>query len=312
MKEQDIIQTFFTRPSDDSSIITGIGDDAAILQTQSEHHLVITTDTLVEGIHFLSQAPPYQIGYKLMATNLSDIAAMGAQPKWATLNLNLPEINKNWLQEFSNGLFMCADKHQVALIGGDTTHSPTLSMSVQLMGEVTAHHSMCRNSAKPEENIYVTGVLGKAAEAMKKLLLHEGDHEVLSQQQILNLYQPSSRVELAMELRHFVKTAIDISDGLLHELEIICHHSHTGAQLFIDKIPMINEELGLEALTFGEDYELLFTASPAQDAEIIRLAKMFHCPITMIGTITEASGIKLFQNNNEVAYPATTGYDHFQ
>ena len=300
------------RSSEDSSIIKGIGDDAAILQVTANNQLVVTTDTLVEGTHFVKQAPAYQIGYKLLASNLSDLAAMGARPRWATLNLNLSVIDENWLQDFSDGLFECADTHEVTLIGGDMTRSPTLSMSIQLLGEVPLHESMRRDQAMLGDNLYVTGKLGKAGEALNILLKNQGNHDALSQQQMIDLYQPPSRVKLAIDLRSCVKTAIDISDGLLHELEILCLQSQTGAHVNIDKIPMINQNHWENALTLGEDYELLFTANSIHSDKINEIANEHACPITLIGKITEPPSIHLFQNNHRIAYPKSTGYDHFQ
>ena len=312
MKEQDIIQKYFTRNSSEPSIVKGVGDDAAILQASAEHQLVVTTDTLIEDIHFIKNTPAYFVGYKLMATNISDVAAMGATPKWATLNLNLKSISDIWLQEFSKGLFECADKHHVALIGGDTTRSSVLSMSVQLIGNVPENQATKRSTAQSGDNIYVTGVIGKAAEAFNILQQHQGNHEALTPQQIDALYRPNSRVALAAEWRTLIHAAIDISDGLLHELNIICSQSNVGAQVNIDDIPTIETQDNITSLTFGEDYELLITADKNNEEMIFSLAEKHHCSITKIGTITQSPKVQLHSAGKEVPFPDLTGYDHFQ
>ncbi len=300
------------RNSDDSSIVKGIGDDAAILQPTSGYQLVVTTDTLVEGVHFIKHAPAYMVGYKLMATNLSDIASMGATPKWATLNLSLASVNETWLQEFSKGFFKCADQHHVTLIGGDITRTTTLCMSVQLMGEIPDHQALRRNNAQCGDNIYITGTIGKAAQAYSILQQHDGNHDALTQQHIMALYQPTSRVSLAIELRDIAHSAIDISDGVFHELDILCRHSNTGAHIEVDNIPVVDEKTRNEALIFGEDYELLFTADKSSNEKIIALAERYDCAITKIGKITQAPTIKLFSKGEEVPFPISSGFDHFQ
>ena len=311
MNENHIIQKYFSKKLDDDSIIEGIGDDAAIISTNSDCELVITTDTMLEGRHFSKQAPPFAIGYKLMASNLSDVAAMGATPRWATLNLTLETLDERWLEQFSNGLYACADAHNVALIGGDTTKGSCLNVTVQLIAEVPIGKAMLRSGALINDKIYVTGVIGRAASALDFLKQQDFDHTNLSDTQLSALYMPESRIDLAIELREIANAAIDISDGLLHELEIICAASVTGALLRIDDIPINNEIDFANAIIGGEDYELLFTA-PAKHAKYIEdLSRKHSCLINCIGEITNTNIIELYHDGKLVPYPECTGYDHF-
>jgi len=310
LKEKDIIQHFITQHQH-ASVAYGIGDDCAILNVTPGHQLVTTTDTMVEGRHFVKQAPGYAIGYKLMATSLSDIASMGAKPKWATLNITLTEYNHHWLSEFAQGLLECAQKNQVALVGGDTTLGKQLNMSVQITGEIPSGHANLRHDARADDIIYVSGVIGRAAYALKQLKQHDYQHSALNHGQISALYKPPSRVELALALRDFIHACIDVSDGLLHELEILCEQSQLGAELHLEKIPF---EKGMEiipAITAGDDYELLFTASQEHTDEISRIASQYNCLITPIGKIANGTKIVLHMNKQIVPYPETSGYDHF-
>ena len=311
MNEKEIIQRYFTQNRNDPSLKIGIGDDAAVLTASVDHQLVVTTDSIVAGKHFVNQAPPYAIGYKLMAVNLSDMAAMGAVPRWATLNMTLLSVDENWLAEFSRGLLECANKHNVALIGGDTTSGDTLNVAVQLIGEAPPGSVMLRNNAQINDRIFVTGTIGAAKSALMHLQKHNCCHDVLTESQFTALYQPPSRIEFAIELREFSNTAIDISDGLLHELEIICEASGVGATVNLDKLS-VNSDIDLDvAITGGDDYELLFTASSQHMVEITELAQKYHCPLSEIGEIKRAQSIKLYDGDTLIPYPAASGYDHF-
>lgn len=311
MNEKEIIQRYFIQSRNDPSLKIGIGDDAAVLAPSYGHQLVITTDTMVAGKHFVHQAPPYAIGYKLMSVNLSDIAAMGAVPRWATLNMTLVSVDENWLAEFSRGLLECANKHNVALIGGDTTSGDTLNVSVQLIAEAPSGTVMLRTNAQINDRIFVTGTIGAAKSASMYLQKHNCCHDTLTESQFTALYQPPSRVEFALALREFSNTAIDISDGLLHELEIICEASGVGATVNLDKLS-VDPDIDIDvAITGGDDYELLFTASSEQAVKIIELAQKCHCPLSEIGEIKCAQSIKLYDDNKLIPYPAVSGYDHF-
>ncbi len=311
MNEKDIIRKYFTREFNDQSIIEGIGDDAAIVSASNGCELVITTDTMVEGKHFSKHAPAHGIGYKLMASNLSDLAAMGASPRWATLNLTLNVLNDSWLVQFSNGLFECAQSHNVALIGGDTTSGDCLNISIQLIGEVPVGKAMLRSHAQINDKLYTTGVVGNGASALSYLQTQDFNHEMLSTAQYNALYTLPSRVNFAIELREFANAAIDISDGLLNELEIMCSASNTGASLQLDKVPF-NRNISIEqAITGGEDYELLFTIPVKSTNELDLLSKKHNCPTTEIGQITESKVVEIYHGNQAMPYPECSGYDHF-
>lgn len=310
MNEQDIIQHFISQQKN-NSVICGIGDDCAILNPSSDCQLVTTTDTLVEGRHFVKSAPAYEVGFKLMATNLSDIASMCATPKWATLNLTLTEYNQTWVSDFASGLLDCANEHDVSLVGGDTTLGEQLMLSVQLIGEVPVNAATLRSNAKIGDVIYVTGEIGSAAHALKVLSEKNYQHELLDEEQITALYRPASRVNLALELRPYIHACIDISDGLLHELEIICAKSGRGAEINMENIPIVREVELLNAVTFGDDYELLFTVDPLHSESIIQAASRFNCQITAIGHIINSDSVKLKLHGQTYKYPEVSGYDHF-
>ncbi len=310
MNEKDIIRHFINEYQDDS-VDLGIGDDAAVLNPTPGHQLVVTTDSMVENRHFVRQTPAYAIAYKLMVSNLSDIAAMGAIPKWATLNITLTELDHSWLDSFSKGLFDCAKKNNVVLVGGDTTLGAQLNVSVQLFGEVPEGCALARNRARTGDLIYVTGQIGDAAAALGKLKRHNYNHSVLSQRQKEALYMPASRVEVAIALRDTIHACIDISDGLLHELEIICQQSHAGAILNLQDIPVSDDIDLLKAITAGEDYELLFTADSSKTDRIFTLAEQHQCEMSIIGSMTDNHQIKLYKNSQPVDYPECSGYDHF-
>lgn len=310
MNEKDIIRYFINEYQDDS-VDFGIGDDAAVLNTTPGHQLVMTTDTMVEGQHFVRQAPAYAIACKLMASNLSDIAAMGAIPKWATLNMTLTKLDHSWLDGFSKGLFDCAKKNNVVLVGGDTTLGEQLNISLQLSGEVPEGCALPRNRASVGDLIFVTGQIGDAAAALECLKRHNYDHSVLSQRQKEALYMPASRVQVAIALRDIIHACIDISDGLLHELEIICQQSHAGAVLNLQDIPAADDIDLMKAITAGDDYELLFTADSSKTDNIFAIAEQHQCEVRIIGSMTDSHKIKLYKNSQPVDYPGCSGYDHF-
>jgi thiamine-monophosphate kinase len=312
LNEKDLIKKYFTKDLNDSSVITGIGDDAAIVRPKSGNELVITTDAMVEGKHFSNTAPAYGVGYKLMASNLSDIAAMGATPRWATLNLTLNTLDQSWLEKFSSGLLDCAQAHNVVLIGGDTTSGDCINVSIQLIGEVPINKGMLRSHARVNDYIFVTGVIGNAASALHCLRQSNFNHETLSSAQNDALYKPPSRIEFAIELRDIANAAIDVSDGLLNELEIICVASDVGAKLQIENVPYNHDIDIAHAITGGEDYELIFTVPDQLIEQAILLSNKHHCSIVNIGKITNTKIVEIYQGNNRMPYPKYSGYDHFQ
>lgn len=312
MNEKQIIERYFKQINIDNSVHVGSGDDAAVLNLSDNHQLVVSTDSMVIGRHFLPTSDPYNIGYKLMAVNISDMAAMGATPRWVTLNLTLPEIDESWLKAFAEGFNTCAQQANVLLIGGDLTSGTETNISAQILGEVPVNKALLRSQAEVNDLIYVTGRIGLAGSALTSLRTHDDDHSQLSASQMKALYQPESRIALGCELRRFAHAAIDVSDGLLHDLELICHASGVGAELDIDRIPVTEEIDILNAITAGDDYELLFTAAEKYQTGIELLSHQHACPITQIGKISTGSGqVDLFQHGQKISRPKTTGFDHF-
>ncbi len=310
MNEKDIIHYFISKQQNDS-VAEGIGDDCAVLNVTPGHQLVTSTDCMVEGRHFLTHTPAFYVGFKLMASSISDIASMCAQPKWATLNLTLTESNPIWLNEFADGLLSCARQNNVLLVGGDTTTGKQLNMSVQVTGEVPQDQAVLRAGAKAEDIIYVTGKIGCASRALQYLLQNNNQDSLLSDNQMHALYMPPSRVKLAIELRHCMHACIDISDGLLHELEILCEKSQLGAELHLEAIPIDDNIEIISAITSGDDYELLFTSDEKYKDDIRRIANNYDCLITPIGVMTNSNVIELTYHNEVVSYPERSGYDHF-
>lgn len=314
--EFDLIRRFFYRQLDQANGVTcGIGDDAAVLNIPDGYELAVSMDTLVAGIHFFSNTPAVDIGYKSLAVNLSDMAAMGADPKWLTLSLTLPERDESWLQGFMDGVKTISTNYSLSLIGGDLCHGP-LSITFQVHGLLPAGHGLFRHSAKPGDLIYVSGTLGDAGMALQLLtgnkFTESADHQFLRSR----LERPEPKVKLGMALLDIANSAIDISDGLVTDLAYITEASHIGAEIHLEKIPLSeaylreadqNPEI---ALTAGDDYELCFTVPPENTHLLDELIMAGH-PISCIGEITEGQDIKwLDANGNRVAMK-TGGYSHF-
>jgi thiamine-monophosphate kinase len=286
----------------------GIGDDCALLRPDAGLELAVTTDMLVEGRHFLPGADPAALGHKALAVNLSDLAAVGATPRWVTLSLALPAADERWLADFARGFFALAGRYDVDLIGGDTTRGPLLTVSVTALGEVPSGVAMYRASARPGDDIWVSGEVGGAALALK----HPDVKEVADR-----LHRPEPRVELGERLRGLARAAIDVSDGLAGDLAHILERSQVGAVIEYPKIPRpaaLARFADLErdcVLSGGDDYELLFTAAQAQRAEIEALSRELRIALTRIGSI-QTGGPKL-QVLDAAGKPLAHrgGFDHF-
>jgi len=303
-----------------TDVILGIGDDGAVLQIPSQHELVVSMDTLVAGIHFLHESDPESIGYKALAVNLSDLAAMGAEPVWATLSLTIPEANHDWLQGFSRGFFTLANRFNVQLVGGDTCRGP-LAITVQLHGFVNTGEYLRRDTARPGDLIYVTGELGDAGLAMlikkRKLAVAQQDYEYLSGR----LDRPTPRVTEGRNLTGIARSAIDISDGLIADLRHILDASRVGAILYIDRIPVsavfasckdfVGPDLAWVdlAAAFGDDYELCFTID-ARDRDKLR-ERLSDIRYTCVGEITSSTGLRCLLENGKEHMPESAGYNHF-
>jgi thiamine-monophosphate kinase len=319
MNEFKIIQQFFaTQVQHRGDVMHGIGDDAAIVSVPPGQDLAVTTDTLVTGIHFLASTSAYDIGYKSLAVNLSDLAAMGATPAWVMLALTLPDTNEEWLQDFCAGFFALANRFRVQLIGGDLTHGP-LSINVQAMGFTPSQKAILRSGAQPSDLIYVTGTLGDAGLGLA-FLEQKTDLTPAYQSQVLErLHHPEPRLAIGVALRGLASAAIDISDGLAADLGHILESSQVGAMLEIDKLPL-SEELKLSlspqaatamALTAGDDYELCFTIPAHKRGELELALSSIPCRYTLIGAITAQPGLALRYQDGDHYHGPTEGYNHF-
>ncbi|MGP1715882.1 MAG: thiamine-phosphate kinase [Methylophilus sp.] len=319
MAEFDLIAQYFTRPGRTGLGATdlGVGDDAALISVAPGYQLAISADMSVSGTHFFAEADPYAIGWKSMAVNVSDMAAMGATPKWATLSIALPEINTDWLSAFSQGLFACADAYGVILIGGDTTRGP-LNIAINILGVVPVGKAIKRDGAQAGDDIWVSGTLGQAAlwlqHRLGKLDLHTDDVADFAPA----MHQPQPRVALGLALQGIAHAALDISDGLLADLSHILKASGKGAQLdwaLLPKPALLTAQLPLSViqqavLAGGDDYELCFTASPERRDEILALAGTLAIPLSRIGSITQAPGLTVFDGGTAIEL-SQKGYVHF-
>lgn len=313
--EFNLIDQFFTKPCRHTDL--SIGDDAALLQVQAEHQLVVSSDMLVSGTHFFPDADPELLGWKTLAVNLSDIAAMGATPKWATLSLALPNIDESWLADFAKGFFRCANTFNIDLIGGDTTKGP-LAFNVTIMGEVPKQQALNRNGAKPNEDIWVSGQLGNAAFGLQYLQNKIAITEPYKSTVLAALHQPQPRCTLGLALRGLASSCIDLSDGLLADLGHILKASNLGATLQLADIPVLtsvatpitDNKIQATVLAGGEDYELCFTSSQANRETIQKLSQALNLPITCIGQTTTDKKLQILHNQQTVSL-MTKGYDHF-
>ena len=319
MSEFDLIKRYFLRKSLQNDVILSVGDDCAITSIPTGYQLAITTDTLVEGTHFLPSISPADLAYKSVAVNLSDLAAMGATPAWMSLALTLPEIKEEWLAEFSQSLFAILDRYGVSLIGGDTTKG-SLSITLTAQGFLPENQGLFRHQAKVGDWIFVSGCLGDSAAGLDLLLQNRKIENESDRYFIQRHLHPTPRVELGLALRSFSCCALDISDGLLADLEHILERSQVGAETYLENLPLSHhvctqyEQTQAEkfALTGGEDYELCFTVSEEKREEMEQVLRSQGIKVTRIGQILPAtSGLNLLKNGKKMALPTHIGFDHF-
>ncbi|BCT87703.1 thiamine-phosphate kinase [Acinetobacter variabilis] len=304
MAEFSIIDTYFNRQNK-NSVDLGVGDDSALLTPPLQQQLVICADTLVAGRHFPLDTDPHAIGWKSVAVNLSDIAAMGATPHSILLALSLPQIDHDWLKAFSQGLYDCCDQFGVSLIGGDTTQSPHLTLSVTALGWVEIGKAVPRSGAKPGDLICVSGTVGDAAFALNHL-----GHSLQKR-----LDYPTPRCQLATALKGLANSMIDVSDGLAQDLGHILKASQVGATLGLEKLPIspalqaLNDEQRWQyALAGGDDYELCFTISPQNYEKLLQ--KHLDVSISIIGSIQQQHGLT-FEKDGVDHSLQFNGYQHF-
>lgn len=304
MAEFSIIDTYFNRQNK-NSVDLGIGDDSALLTPPPQQQLVICADTLVAGRHFPLDTDPHAIGWKSVAVNLSDIAAMGATPHSILLALSLPQIDHDWLKAFSQGFYDCCDQFGVSLIGGDTTQSPHLTLSVTALGWVEIGKAVPRSGAKPGDLICVSGTVGDAAFALNHL-----GHPL---QQRLDY--PTPRCQLGTALKGLANSMIDVSDGLAQDLGHILKASGIGAKLALENLPIspalqaLNDEQRWQyALAGGDDYELCFTINPQNYEKLLQ--KQLDVSISIIGSIQQQHGLT-FEKDGVDHSLQFNGYQHF-
>lgn len=315
MSEFNLIATYFTRSAANADL--GVGDDAALVRLSDGHQLAVSVDMSVAGTHFYADAAPFAIGWKSMAVNISDMAAMAATPKWATLAIALPEVNENWLSEFSRGLFACADTFQVDLIGGDTTRGP-LNISVQIMGEVPTGKALLRRGAQAEDDIWTSGHLGSAALGLMHLQHKIQLPENVATACLNQLHQPMPRVALGLGLRNVASSCIDVSDGLVADLGHILEASKLGANIELDKIAcheflrtqLDNPKIQQCILAGGDDYELVFTAPESQRETIALLSQQLKLPLSLIGKTTQDRELQVMYRQQKLGI-SKKGFDHF-
>ena len=319
MAEFSIIAKYFSRQEySPGDVLLGIGDDAGIVDSTGHDQLAISVDTLNAGVHFPLETSPYDIGWKSLAVNLSDMAAMGAKPLWFTLAISLPDEKDKWLAEFARGLFEIANKYNVKLIGGDTTQGP-LSISIQITGAYTGQGKFQRNAAKPGDLIYVTGFIGDAALGLLSLnkdlpLSFDEKYQLLKK-----LSRPEPRVKEALAFSHFINAAIDISDGLYADLNHILKLSGVGAEIFVNQLPISriyrwvdnSENMYDLALTGGDDYELCVTISPENEQAFIEKAAELNCRISKVGEITDGDRLELLKLDKSAYELHKNAYEHF-
>ncbi|HEX2584150.1 MAG TPA: thiamine-phosphate kinase [Steroidobacteraceae bacterium] len=324
MNEFELIARYFGSSHHGADVLLGVGDDAAVLDVPAGYKLVAAVDTIVEGIHFPLNSNAGDIAWRALAVNLSDIAAMGAIPKWFTLSLCIPQVDESWLKEFAESLNHLAAQFNVQLVGGDTVKGP-LNISVQIMGLVEQDQWLTRSGAKAGDLVYVSGAPGEAAGGLQ-LLLHpelqisQGE-QVHSSYLINRFLKPQPRVELGRLLRPFANACMDVSDGLLGDLRKLCAASECGAMLRLEQLPRsaslaaIFDEDRSEQLMLcgGDDYELLFTVAPSNISQVTQAASSCAVPCTCIGMINQSNelrDVKCFRNNHEV-HVSVNGFDHF-
>jgi thiamine-monophosphate kinase len=317
LNEFEIIRRYFSPPTD-HTILAG-GDDAALIAVTPGMELAISADALVAGRHFFEDAEPYDVGYKTMAVNLSDMAAMGARPRWVTLCLNLPAADARWLEQFSYGFLDLAREHQVDLIGGDTTRGP-LALCVQIMGEVSPGKALRRSGARPGDELWVSGHVGDAALALSWL---RGDFELEALERdraMKRLNRPQPRVAVGQGLIGLATSAIDVSDGLVADVGHIAEASHVCAVIEWESVPLSamaerNRRHPLIqrcALAGGDDYELAFTAPPGAGRDLDLLAGRVDVAVTRIGRVETGAGVMVLDRAGKTLVLAETGFDHFR
>ncbi|WP_420933322.1 thiamine-phosphate kinase [Alteromonas sp. A081] len=319
MKEFDLIGRYFSVGGHKRrDVVIGIGDDCAVTVVPENQQLAVTTDTLVADVHFLKDAPAKSVAYKTVAVNLSDLAAMGAEPAWISLSLSLPEVKEAWLSDFVTGLYELTQYYSVQLIGGDTVKGP-MALTITAQGFIPQGSELTRSGAKPGDWIYVTGTLGDAGAGLDIL---QGKLEVAGEAKdvlINRHYFPTPRVAVGTAMRRIASSCIDVSDGVISDLKHILSASGCGANLHVDRLPLsraltsaVSQDEAIEyALSAGDDYELIFTVSEEQRGSLETSIASTNVKATCIGQLTgHTDKLALFKNDEKYTPKQSTGYEH--
>jgi len=315
--EFDLIARYFTRPTPHT--LLGVGDDAALISPSPGMNLVVSTDMLAAGTHFFPDADPEALGWKCLAVNVSDLAAMAARPRWAVLAVALPQADEHWIAAFARGFFACASTFGIDVIGGDTTRGP-LNFCVTIFGEVPPNQALLRSGARPGDEIWVSGLPGRAALG----LAHLQGRCVLAEPALADsleaLHRPQPRVALGLALRELATAAIDVSDGLLADLEHILERSGVAATLHLQWLPR-REPSGCSdpglvmdcQLAGGDDYELVFTVPENKHAAVASLSAGLDLTLTCIGKIDAGNSpvVTVLDGEGNPSIPSRHGFDHF-
>jgi thiamine-monophosphate kinase len=305
--EFEIIGRYFTRPA--RTALLGVGDDAALVQPSPGTEIAISTDLLVEGRHFRAGADPRKLGHKALAVNLSDLAAMGATPRWATLALSLPDADEAWIAAFADGLFALAERFGTELIGGDTVRGPR-SVCICILGEVPQGCALRRDGARADDDVWVSGELGGAALALARPGIEEAERR---------LHQPEPRIALGTRLLGHATSAIDVSDGFAQDLGHILERSGCGAVVQYEQLPkcaafarIVQPELERECvLAGGDDYELVFTAPTTKRVALEALAGELSVPLARVGAIRAGAPSLSVVDARGHEVRVRRGFDHF-
>ena len=311
--EFEIIKRYFTPERPGPGVVLGVGDDGAVLRPDAGRDLVCVVDTLVEDVHFPARLAAEQVGFRAIAVNVSDIAAMGGRPRWMTLALTLREADPDWLDGFSRGIARAAGRYDVALVGGDMTHGAEIVITVQVLGDIEPDRVLTRSGARTGDDIYLSGTVGDAAAGLS--ILQSGSARNDDVDFLLSRFaEPEARVALGHAIAEEASAAIDLSDGLYTDLAKLLAASGAGGTIELESLPvsgalgrtMARDDALRFALEGGDDYELCFTAPPGSFGSSVA-----GVPVTRIGSVTDGSGLACTKGGVAVDFKST-GYRHFK
>lgn len=305
MTEFDFIRRYLQKQQSDSEVLLGIGDDAAVIRPRAGFDLCFSSDMFMKSKHFFEDVQPADLAYKVLAVNISDMAAMGAKPRWILLSAGLPDLQENWLEDFCTSLFSLARRFGITLIGGDTTKGDMV-FNITIIGELPQGKALRRDAARDGDDIWVSGQVGLAAAALNH-------HWQLSR------LRPKPRVALGQLLLPFAHAAQDISDGLAQDLGHILKASAMGAEIFVQQLPTLPQLRGILPekqlydclLAGGDDYELVFTAPESQREAVMEAGKISNTPVCRIGKINRSGRLKMTLADSSELHLTSLGFDHF-